>query len=79
MHLLAGFDHVLEGAKPGGALTSTAMLPGRCWFFIIRICALGICSWGTLPTCTDDAALDDELTRSARLQQMSEVRACTRF
>ena len=35
MHLLAGFDHVLEGAKARckARCTSTAMLPGRCWFF----------------------------------------------
>ena len=29
-----------------GALTSTAMLPGACWFFHILVCAIGILSQG---------------------------------
>ena len=71
------FHHVLELLKPArGALTSTAMLPGGCWFFHIFMCASGILSHG------NTSLMQGSMRRSStnwlaarRLLQMREMRA----
>ena len=76
--LALGLQHVVEAcAGPvRGALTSTAMLPGACWFFHILVCAIGILLPGEhLAHARVDAPVDHELVRRRRLLQVGEVRA----
>ena len=56
--------------------TSTAMLPGLCWFFHILVWALGMSSQAkTSRHAGIDAPLDHQLVGLARLQQIGEVAA----
>ena len=63
--------------RPGRlAWTSTAMLPGLCWFFHILVWARGMSSQAkTSRHAGIDAALDHQLVGLARLQQVGEVAA----
>ena len=62
------------------AWTSTAMLPGLCWFFSIFMCARGMSLPGEhLRHAGVDLPVDDEAVGRRGLLQVGEVAALHRF